>query len=251
MSSKDIDSQGLPPGVVITKSYNIFKKVAGNREVNEYNVRRIVRSMEKYGNLLAVNPIIVNENMEVIDGQHRLEAAKRLKADVAYTVRNGENIGAVVGLNAAATQWKLYDFAVSYADRGYEPYQALLRMMDRYKVPFGVLMTLATHTQGGGDKRHNERMAFQSGEFEFTNRDMVEQILGQYAELNKIVEPLGRSYDLALFQIMRNASYEHERMLEKYAKYGHFIKPQRTKADFINEIEDIYNFNARDRVRFY
>lgn len=55
-----------------TNNYDQFKRLVGNREVNPKRVKTIKKSVEEIGYI--PNPIIVNENMEVIDGQGRLQA---------------------------------------------------------------------------------------------------------------------------------------------------------------------------------
>ena len=54
-----------------TKDYDKFGFNYLNREVDAIHVRRLIKDMETAG--LRV-PIIVDENMEVIDGQHRYPA---------------------------------------------------------------------------------------------------------------------------------------------------------------------------------
>jgi ParB-like chromosome segregation protein Spo0J len=65
----------------------IFKHIKGNRIPNLKHVRRLVDSIKKYG--MKCNPILVNEQMEVIDGQHRLLAAKETNSFVYYIIING------------------------------------------------------------------------------------------------------------------------------------------------------------------
>ena len=60
--------------VYYTKDLSIFKIIDGNRIPNLSHIRRISGSIKQNGVLM--NPIIVNKSFEVIDGQHRLAAAK-------------------------------------------------------------------------------------------------------------------------------------------------------------------------------
>ena len=57
-----------------TSDFSIFKTMDGNRPPNPQHIRRLKDSMMVNGVLC--NPIIVNEFGYVIDGQHRLIAAK-------------------------------------------------------------------------------------------------------------------------------------------------------------------------------
>ena len=61
--------------VIETTDYDIFKGIVGNRKVEKKHVEMLTGAIDR-NNLLNVRPIIVNEEMMVIDGQHRLEAAK-------------------------------------------------------------------------------------------------------------------------------------------------------------------------------
>ena len=63
-----------------TKNYDQFKTLEGNRSIDQKNVNNIEQNMREHGVLPTV--IIVNEKMEVIDGQHRIEALKRLHEPV-------------------------------------------------------------------------------------------------------------------------------------------------------------------------
>ena len=74
--------------VKFTRDYSRFKKVVGNRDVKSY--KRVLESIKNVGYI--PNPIIVNENYEVIDGQHRLQACEELGISIAYIMIPGLNI---------------------------------------------------------------------------------------------------------------------------------------------------------------
>ena len=65
-----------------TSDLSIFKQIDGNRVPNLQHIKRLADSIRVYG--MKCNPILVNERMEVIDGQHRLMAAKEVKSFVYY-----------------------------------------------------------------------------------------------------------------------------------------------------------------------
>lgn len=71
--------------ILKTKDYGSFKEINSNREVDQRHVRSLVAAIEQK-NLLHVNPIVCNADMEVIDGQHRLEAARALGVEIYYTL---------------------------------------------------------------------------------------------------------------------------------------------------------------------
>lgn len=56
-----------------TKDYTSFRAIVSNREVNKAHVKKLAASIRKK-NLLYIRPVIVNDRMEIIDGQHRVAA---------------------------------------------------------------------------------------------------------------------------------------------------------------------------------
>ena len=65
-------AEELVNNVYLTSDLTKFKQITGNRPHNPQHVKRLTSSIKRYGVLQ--NPIIVNENMVVVDGQHRLWA---------------------------------------------------------------------------------------------------------------------------------------------------------------------------------
>lgn len=116
--------------VYVTKDYSIFKRLVGNRDIPESRISKIVESIQTIGWIH--NPIIVNEKMEVIDGQGRLTALQRLKMPVEYIIAEGAGNKECVYMNMNMVNWKLPDFIKSYAEQGDENYQRLLSLMEKY-----------------------------------------------------------------------------------------------------------------------
>jgi len=73
-----------------TNDLSIFNQIKGNRPPNPQHVRRLCDSIKTHG--ILQNPIIVNENMDIIDGQHRLLAAKESESSVYYIVVDGYSL---------------------------------------------------------------------------------------------------------------------------------------------------------------
>ena len=76
-----------------TSDLSIFKQIDGNRIPNLQHIKRLADSIRVYG--MKCNPILVNERMEVIDGQHRLMAAKEAESFVYYIIVNGYSLNEV------------------------------------------------------------------------------------------------------------------------------------------------------------
>lgn len=113
-----------------TKNYSLFKDLAGNRSVDPARVSKIKKSILKNG--WFTNPILVNEKMEIIDGQGRFAALKELNMPIEYIVEKGIGIECCINMNTAQTNWKIMDYIGSYAERGNENYQRLVMLMEEF-----------------------------------------------------------------------------------------------------------------------
>lgn len=84
--------------IYCTSDYTVFKKLLGNRVVLEQRKNTIKNSIIENGYVR--NPIVVNEKMEIIDGQGRFEALKELKLPIEYVIAYGAGQKECIALNA-------------------------------------------------------------------------------------------------------------------------------------------------------
>jgi len=105
-----------------TKKYDIFKFREDNRQkIDENHVKRLIESI-KNRNLLEFRPIMLNSDYEVIDGQHRLLAAKELNIEIFYEIHKDLKSGDIIELNVAKT-WQMEDYLNYYVKNGHKEYQ--------------------------------------------------------------------------------------------------------------------------------
>lgn len=118
---------------MITKDYSFFKYSSNNRGIKPVNVAKIKKSMEKYG-FIAGRPVLCTPDGVVVDGQHRLEAAKELNIPVLYEIVTTDFVKTMIELNSTQTNWVLLDYINSYADQGVDCYRKLLKFQEKYKL---------------------------------------------------------------------------------------------------------------------
>lgn len=94
--------------ILQTMDYSKFKKLKGNRNVDPVRVQRIIQSIKKVGYI--TSPLIVNEDLEVIDGQGRLEALRILGLPVEYIVHENIGIDECISMNINQINWVDRDY---------------------------------------------------------------------------------------------------------------------------------------------
>ena len=124
-----------------TKEYGMFKLVAENREINKRHLKRLVKSISEE-NRLSMCPIIVNKHLEVIAGQHRLEAAKFLQLPIYYKVHPTATIRDAQILSSAVSAWSQEDALHHYNKMAIEPYMDLHKLVSENPVMSSVILKI-------------------------------------------------------------------------------------------------------------
>jgi hypothetical protein len=128
--------------VVETTDYELFKKFPGNRPLDSGNIKRL-RQAILLDNRLPCKPIMVNGDMEVIDGQHRLEVAKQLELPIAYMQCVDASYTDIINLNYFKKSWTPSDFLRIFSEgRKLPDYLKLSQFMkeNRIKLPIALLI---------------------------------------------------------------------------------------------------------------
>lgn len=119
-----------------TLDYSIFKYYDLNRKVSTRHKNDLKKSLTKI-NLLKYKPVIVDNNYYVVDGQHRIAAAKELGIEVYYVVLPKEISGcdAMVLFNQKQVEWKVTDFLKYHAGVKGDGYEGLLKFISENNLP--------------------------------------------------------------------------------------------------------------------
>jgi hypothetical protein len=116
-----------------TKDYELFSFMSSNRGIKEKLVLKLMNSIKAIG-YVSARPIIVSKDMIVIDGQHRLEACKRLHLPIYYEVSDVDVQESMVLLNATQQIWDRGEYIKSWAEQGIECYKILKKFQDKYNL---------------------------------------------------------------------------------------------------------------------
>lgn len=156
-----------------TTKYGMFKNLEGNRPLNKGLLRVINESVRNDGNYLQYNPIIVNEKMEVIDGQHRLKVAEELEKTIYYIVADGFTLHQAQILNSRKREWRAIDFLNSYIVEGKRDYQEIYPFMEEYLLSLSIAVKLLSKQYGQAPMNR-----FRAGNFVVVDKAWAENAAG-------------------------------------------------------------------------
>lgn len=236
--------------VYVTEDYSVFKKLEGNRTVMERRKNRIVSSIKERGWIR--NPIVVNEKMEVIDGQGRLEALQELGMPVEYVIAEGATIADCIALNVKQTNWTNTDYVKSYAETGNEDYKILLSHYGaHHNLPDTCINTIAGKTTS--DSGHL-LAKLREGLFKIYDRETLNERM-EFAD--RCAEALGYGYGrmrqwCAVFKfVFYCKKISNELFLDRLNRNRHLVTPCVTTKQMLECLEDVYNYGCSRSNKVY
>ena len=233
-----------------TKNYSIFKCIIGNRIVEEARVQKIIRSIKKVGYI--AEPIIVNEKMEVIDGQGRLEACKRLGLPVYYTVVEGLAFEHVIESNNSRTGWTSKDYVHAFSERGSNDYKYLEQLLAAYSGQLSITAVFAAAVPDNSTSVKSETV--RGGGYTCTPAQydkavkMAEYFLKAKPFVSKLEGRKDRVY-MALKFMKNHKNVDADLLLKKMEKGWVTDAPIETVRQAVGELQKLYNY--RNRAKCY
>lgn len=233
------------------KDYSKFRNITGNRKINQAHVTRLVSAIEQK-NLLRYYPILVNEHWEVIDGQHRLAAAAQLDYPVFVEEVDGLRIEDVMSINTNSRSWNLRDFCEAYIQLDKKDYQKLVDFADKHGVSIIGAHLLGGYRaiSGGGSFSR----VIRAGKFQILTPELAEKVISWVHAINPFTEfaaTQDREFISALVKLAYNQEFDFDRLLAKLRMSGQKVLKKSNTKYYLLEIEDIYNFNAKQFIDLY
>ena len=226
-----------------TDNYDKFKRLDGNRAVQPMRVKKVLDSIKANGYIYS--PIIVNERYEVIDGQARLEALRKMNIPVDYIREKGLTVKDCVALNLYQTKWNLMDFISSFAELGNTSYQYLQNLVKRYNMfPVDTITAACGYAARAAN-------TVKSGDFECgpgaynTAIKVLDWLTAMKPYLNR--EKGNTMYiSYALIFAFKQPDIDVERLTQKFIKF-YMTSVARPFVDLdgaIRAVSDVYNYKS-------
>ena len=240
--------------VTHTTNLTMFKFHDVNRDINkpqsQNRIKRIGESMIVNG-LMKV-PIIVTTKFYVVDGQHRLEAAKIAGKGIWFIV--DETIpsttkgifDAARKFNCDMKEWSKEDYIHGFTKQGNKSYQMLEDFGKKY--PMFSLTERIMLLMGSGT-RYVEKKDFSAGKFIVEDYQRGEELADNILKLKPLFE---RGYNKSVFVrtiltiIEKKPDFVFDEFIHKVKLRHASIYVCGDKKTCAEMIEDIYNFKRRN-----
>ena len=231
-----------------------FKYIKGNRPINQVHVRGLIRKMQGdqnragVGNMTKMNQILVNENLEVFDGQHRLEALKSLGWPAYYIIRTDLKPSDMIDLNSGHKAWSWSDFSRAYESQGNKQYADFNEIITETGIRFSNLLAIIYSSVKDGNNRfgtsHNGQ--FRSGDLPAFDKDEVMKTAEYYMDLiGALADPRADkpSLFIAYRSVLLNHDYDHTKFLKMAKIHRHIVFACWDVKDYSKAMYEIYQYS--------
>lgn len=239
----------MEPIIQCAVNLDVFSPPKNQRPIYEPHVRSIAERIHKFG-FLPMYPVVIDKDFRIIDGQHRVEAARREKSCVYYIMVDEEISSADIAyLAGTVAKWTPKDYVWSYASAGVRTYQRLKEFCEINKMSVSAALQLLN--EGAREEYHVER--FRRGEYNPTEERWI------YARTiasrcDDFAEFIGRgaTQDVFITAVRWMSSlphYDHEQMRKRLGFAGGSLKRASLTMDYVRQLVYIYNLHSKTARR--
>ncbi len=240
--------------IKMTNDLDIFKLLPHNRAICVSLVTKLRASIQ-YKNMLHVKPIIVNKNMEVIDGQHRLTAAKSLGLPIYYQIQEDEKssttIEDIVCLQISQS-WNIKDYLHAYVEVGKKPYIKLKNFMENNNIDIAQALLLLC-------KKRDHYANFKLGKLEIGDIDEAQE---RYNKIKIVIEYINekqvdnsykkwvytKSFHKAMSLMLDNPDFEFDKFMKALPYKLQVLRPCATYREYYQMLAAIYNHKRTKQI---
>lgn len=228
-----------------TFRYDDFKFIEGNRNIDHED--RIEKSIRKSGLLL--QPILVNQRMEIVEGQNRYIACRNMGLPIYFVIQDDIGLDEVKNLNSASKNWTTRNYIHSFAagDKKLD-YIYIEQLMKAYPWATQSIISFATHgvTSGGGTVSRLKDGDFKCDEAEYNRAVKAFDYAAQFVDNINGVGGRKEYYMIAIIFCYFCEEVDNEYLYAKFKKYHKSLSPITNIKEAILQIEGkVYNYQLR------
>lgn len=229
-----------------TKDYTIFKFRQDNRQINFNHVKKLASRMKERG-WLCSSVVTLNGSGEVIDGQHRVKAAISVGCPIRYKVTRGAGSDEMTAMNTLQRNWSPFDHLHKFVERGNEHYVTFDKFVNEF--PMFKYTEIAMLLS-------NSMSTIQRDTFENGNYVVKDVRIGRSWANNLIqIKPhFEKYYNKSIFvramvKILSNKKeFIFDEFIHKLKLRPTKLVPCGTVDQYVEVIEDIYNYKRSDKI---
>jgi len=196
-----------------------------------------------------MRPIIVNSDYEILDGQHRLLAAKNLGVEIYYEIEEKLEHKDIILMNVAKS-WAVCDYMNYFVKNHYPEYLKL----DQFIKERNLSLSIALNLTLGRKRSHYDD--FKLGKYVFDDR-CLENIDNAWQTIRFIERINGARNSLytktarfwkALLILFSHSNFDFEQWTRNLGKHMSKVMIKATFEDYLKLFTEIYNHRSFTKI---
>lgn len=228
-----------------TTDYSLFRSISSNREVDMKHVRHLASAIRS-NNLLHLNPIIVNQDLQIIDGQHRLEAAEQLGLAIFYVIDDNIAKADIALLNSNQKNWSVMDYVNYWTVEKAQGFDVLSRFIFTYPFipPSSCLQLLSA--DGSRDTK-----ALRQGGVNVANYGMAVKVAecAKWFQNFNVAFAFSRDFILSLRCLFANPYFDEDKLRRQVEKQPRSLVKCINLRQYTEMLLEIYNYQVHEQNR--
>ena len=233
-----------------TKRYSLFISPSHQRDISNNSIKAIMESMKEHGIISAISvrkSSTYKGKYETFDGQHTVEACKRLSLPVIYNEFEDVSNRAMISLNGKSKKWKLKDYLKFGVTDGIKDYIFLDRAYKKERLPLTALIMMYGRAYGN--------ISFKDLKWKALTIDRGNIILKYIKEIEttfNIKHVRFARFVWGFGKVIDSGKYDHDRMIYQLGKCSSMLTKQANPEGYTANIEMVYNFGLtkKNQVQF-
>jgi hypothetical protein len=230
--------------VWVTTEYDKFNFSELNRDPSHY--KNILESI-KENDLTRFQPILVDDNLTIVDGQNRFLACRELGLPINFIISKEVHINDAGDINQGSKPWNSKNFVEHYSKRGRSEYIRILDICHKYDQSISVVMQFGQLKNGL--KTHAQ--AVKKGVFKFREDIDVDEFFEHMKTFNKYYHFAKKDrFVKAVFKLYTHENYDKKRMEKRLRTSSGIVNEQPNMELMVNELLKLYNYKSKKPVKF-
>lgn len=223
-----------------TNKHDKFSLHPANRKVIQSKVKIMMKKILA-NNVLHLNPIIVDNEMRIINGQHRYFAAKELGLTIYY-VQGDVNAEEMLDLNASQKSLVLTDYLDSYVAQGFPEYLKVKEFIGNNRI----FLYNAIGLLSGRNSQPNSELVntFKTGSFKVKDLEHAEHVLQVRDKMREFAPDFyqQKNFTNAIAKVITATGFDETRLDIRLKKNGYGQLHQAVTTElYTKQILDVYN----------
>jgi len=245
--------------VYVTEDYSRFKVLDANRAILPLHVKKLAASLLKK-NLLKYRPILVNEKMQVLDGQHTLQGAMLAKERVWYVIAVGMELQDIYLIQTTRKDWVLANHFHFWAALGNDLFKKIMDFCRTNRLTVTNFLSLS----GADSGRHFDKI--RQGIFRINADEVFPFILEKLQYIKTVVDKVkihakhevGKAppheyaeslgFTKALTLLLDCKAFNRELFLKKIVPRSHKIRHCGSIGEYFEMFKEIHNTSNPDPI---